>query len=246
MSGVAPHKWTDACALQIDRELYTADAADESARFANQRLRQHQLAALCRERGWTFRLMGGFDGSNAPQKSLPVYSLEVVFDVNLPDGLATMTEAGIYTHVMSGTMRFTRGGSPVALAKVPSLPTLSPNIAPTAAATITTPTSNNKRAKSPAGSDDSDDMPLAKRFSSTVDVKPDAHIKDKHKEHNDKKEHKHKDKHRDKQEQKGNVHKDIKKEEAVKSKEEKKKVEKTPVKTEIDSDDEPLSNRWAF
>jgi hypothetical protein len=125
--------------------------------------------------------------------------------------------------------------------KVPSLLPLSPNVAPTAVAT-----SNNKRAKSPAGSDDSDDMPLAKRFSSTVDVKPDVHNKDKHKEHNDKNESKHKDKHRDKQEQKNNVHKDIKKEETVKSKEEKKKVEKTQVKAEIDSDDEPLSNRWAF
>jgi hypothetical protein len=56
---------------QAHREVYLLTPAEReterfSLRFASHRLRQHQLAALCRERGWSYALQGAFDGANDP------------------------------------------------------------------------------------------------------------------------------------------------------------------------------------
>jgi hypothetical protein len=107
---------------QVDRELYlVAGEAEElsSARFAGHVLRQHQLAALLRERGWTYSLMGAFDGGNTPTKQLPTYDLTVQFDVDVPFEAPT-ADSGIYLQVATDRIRFLRGGQTLALADVPA------------------------------------------------------------------------------------------------------------------------------
>lgn len=81
-------------------------------------MRQHQLAALFRERGWTYRLMGGFDSANTPTKQLTDYGLVVELDVHVPEDAQT-SDAGIYLQVTTGGVRFLRGQAAVALADVP-------------------------------------------------------------------------------------------------------------------------------
>ena len=65
---------------QAHREVYLLTGAERetgtySNRFAAHVLRQHQLSALCRERGWQFRLMGKWDSHNNPQLEIPRYGL---------------------------------------------------------------------------------------------------------------------------------------------------------------------------
>lgn len=107
---------------QVDRELYFPEdpAAIASTRFAGRRLGQHQLAALLRERGWTYRLMGQFDGANTPTKRVPAYDLTVELDVDVPEDTEA-TEAAIYLHVWTGEVRFLDGESrAVRLGDVPT------------------------------------------------------------------------------------------------------------------------------
>lgn len=107
---------------QVERELYRAadePGADASTRFANRRVRQHQLAALLRERGWSYTLQGGFDGGNWPTKQLPTYGITVELDVDIPED-AELADSGIYVQVTTGALRFSRDGRALPLAEVPS------------------------------------------------------------------------------------------------------------------------------
>jgi hypothetical protein len=109
---------------QAHREVYLPTPAeletrDYSNRFAAHVLKQHQVAALCRERGWRFALQGGFDsGDGWPSRDLPG-GLRVEFRVNgIPD---RMTEIGIFLYVTSDRVVFRRGGAAVPLLDVPPL-----------------------------------------------------------------------------------------------------------------------------
>ncbi|CAN5343286.1 hypothetical protein BH11MYX1_BH11MYX1_50160 [soil metagenome] len=108
---------------QLERELYVVAPEDHerrsAARFADRVVRQHRLAALCRERGWAYRLQGGFDGANSPTKSLRAYKLEVQLEVR-GAGDETVSEAGIYLDVVIGDVTFYRDGHAVALGEVPA------------------------------------------------------------------------------------------------------------------------------
>ena len=60
---------------QAHREVYLLTDAERetetySNRFASHIIRQHQFAYLCRERGWKFKLMGGWDSHNTPSLDL--------------------------------------------------------------------------------------------------------------------------------------------------------------------------------
>jgi hypothetical protein len=111
---------------QAHREIYVltdAELATEtySNRFASHILRQHQLAALCRARGWRYTLQGaGFDGANSPTLSLPEAGLvaELYVDI-VEDG--DQGTSGINAHVGTDQVRFSRGGEPVPLRDVPAL-----------------------------------------------------------------------------------------------------------------------------
>ena len=109
---------------QIDREIYTLTDAERAAgiysdRYAGRLIRQHQFAALCRERGWSYRLQGQFDGGNVPTKRLATYDLEVELEVDLIDD-SPIAASGIYLHVAIGRLQLARNRAPISLANVPA------------------------------------------------------------------------------------------------------------------------------
>jgi hypothetical protein len=102
---------------QAHREVYLlTDAERETAtysnRFASHIIRQHQFAALCRERGWKFKVMGDWDSHNTPSLDLTQYNLQAKFDVESPeagDGKDESTTAhGIYLAISTGRVVFVR------------------------------------------------------------------------------------------------------------------------------------------
>ena len=102
-----------------------------SNRFAGVLMRQHQLASLCRSRGWDYRLQGtGFDGYNVPTKKLPSWNMQVELHVDLPldrdkslrdSGLAELSGTGINLFVTSDRVRFYRDRREVAVDEVPAI-----------------------------------------------------------------------------------------------------------------------------
>jgi len=102
---------------QLDREIYVADAKGAS-RFAGKIVRQHQFAALCRERGWTYRLQGTFDSANTPTKALPAYGLQVELEAEPAGG--EVAGSGIFVSLRTGNVRFSRNGKTVKPADVPA------------------------------------------------------------------------------------------------------------------------------
>lgn len=98
---------------QAHREVYiVTDAEIEtesySNRFAAHILKQHQLNALCQQRGWQYYLQGNFDSANSPTLLLPQYNLSVEFWV---DGIENSeNDMGIFNYVSSDQVRFSSEG----------------------------------------------------------------------------------------------------------------------------------------
>jgi hypothetical protein len=102
-----------------------------SNRFAGVYLRQHQLASLCRARGWEYRLMSvSFDGYNVPTKKLPHWKMQAELHVDLPpdrdgalheSGLGEQSGFGINMFVETDQVRFRRDQREVAVDEVPAL-----------------------------------------------------------------------------------------------------------------------------
>jgi len=101
---------------QLERELYAPDASGAS-RFANRVMRQHQFAALCRERAWSYRLQGQFDSHNNASKLLLAEGLEIQLEIEPADEEAAAS--GIYVRVRTGDIRFSRDRRLVQLSDVP-------------------------------------------------------------------------------------------------------------------------------
>jgi hypothetical protein len=101
---------------QVERELYPPDENGE-ARFANRVMRQHQFAALCRERGWSYRLQGQFDSQNNATKLLLAHGLEIELEIEPADEEAA--PSGIFVRVRTGDVRFLRDRRPAPLRFVP-------------------------------------------------------------------------------------------------------------------------------
>jgi hypothetical protein len=96
---------------QAHREVYFITEAERetrvySNRFASHILRQHQFAALCEERGWTYRLMGQWDSHNTPTLELPQYGLRAQLDVDYPPNGNNVSGHAIYLLVHTGKVRF--------------------------------------------------------------------------------------------------------------------------------------------
>ena len=105
---------------QLERELYLAtDEKSETRtiRFMHRVMRQHQFAALCRERYWDYRLQGQFDSANNATKYLPAFGLSVELEIQ-PWGVES-TPAYIFLYVQCGALRFFRGEQQFALGDVP-------------------------------------------------------------------------------------------------------------------------------
>jgi hypothetical protein len=110
---------------QAHREVYILTDAERvtsiySNRFAAHVLRQHQFAALCRERGWRYTLQGQWDSWNMPVRKLPRWNLEIQFAVDTPDQ-NSVTNGGIYEYLSTDQVRFVRDGTPVRLEDIPPL-----------------------------------------------------------------------------------------------------------------------------
>ncbi|MBK9166860.1 MAG: DUF4132 domain-containing protein [Bryobacterales bacterium] len=112
---------------QAHREVYLLTDAERSTgtysnRFAAHIVRQHQFAALCKERGWRFTLMGPWDSHNTPSLDLPQHNLRAEFAVEFPRDEETSGHA-IYLTIGTGPVRFVPlDGSthPVRLEEVPA------------------------------------------------------------------------------------------------------------------------------
>jgi hypothetical protein len=96
---------------QAHREVYLLTDAERqtatfSNRFAAHIVRQHQFAALCRERGWQFTLMGQWDSHNTPYLDLPALGLRAEFDVEFPSD-EEITGHGIHLVIGTSEVRFT-------------------------------------------------------------------------------------------------------------------------------------------
>ncbi len=112
---------------QAHREIYILTDAElgtdtYSNRFAAHIIRQHQFAALALERGWKYRLQGGFDSHNVPSIELPKWDLLVEFWLETGGGNEGMSEMGIYLNVATDQVRFCDlAGPPRRLSEVPAL-----------------------------------------------------------------------------------------------------------------------------
>jgi hypothetical protein len=111
---------------QAHREIYLLTDAERqtatySNRFAAHLLKQHQLAALCRQRGWTCALQGRFDFHDNPVLKLPEHGLQVEFWVD-PAAEEEISAAGIFVYVSTDQVRFCEiGGLPRPLEEIPPL-----------------------------------------------------------------------------------------------------------------------------
>lgn len=108
---------------QAFREVYLLTEAElrtetYSNRFAAHILRQHQFAALCRQRGWTYHLMGNWDSHNTPTIRLPHWNLTAQFLVDA-SGDGPANEVGILSYIATDQVRFYREGTRLPLAEVP-------------------------------------------------------------------------------------------------------------------------------
>ena len=95
---------------QAHREVYVLTDAERqtltySNRFAGHVLKQHPFAALCKERGWTFRLMGEWDSHNTPTLDLPSHGLRIEYRVDFPGDTAASGH-GIYLYLSTDQIRF--------------------------------------------------------------------------------------------------------------------------------------------
>jgi hypothetical protein len=96
---------------QAHREIYILTDAEVqtgtySNRFAAHIIRQHQFAALAKERGWSYRLMGNFDSHNVPTLILARWDFAVEFWVESPGGQEGASDSGIFLHIATDQVRF--------------------------------------------------------------------------------------------------------------------------------------------
>jgi hypothetical protein len=100
---------------QAHREIYVLTDAERltrtySNRFAAHILRQHQFRALCQARGWSYGLMGGWDGWNVPTRPLPKHNLAVEYHVDVVDD-GQRSDAYVSLHLASDQVRFIDSGN---------------------------------------------------------------------------------------------------------------------------------------
>ena len=98
---------------QAFREIYVLTDAEArtgtySNRFAAHILKQHQMAALGRTRGWRIQLLGFFDaGYREPTRVIPQHNLRARFYIEIIEIEAdAMTDSGIALYVSSDLVEF--------------------------------------------------------------------------------------------------------------------------------------------
>ncbi|HZO84055.1 MAG TPA: DUF4132 domain-containing protein, partial [Verrucomicrobiae bacterium] len=112
---------------QAHREIYVITDAEletgvYSNRFAAHILKQHQFAALARQRGWQYALMGSFDFQSTPTLALPQWHLNAEFWVNQVEDREQTSETGIALYLTTDQVRFIGGdGDTRELTEVPAI-----------------------------------------------------------------------------------------------------------------------------
>lgn len=111
---------------QAHREIYILTDAEVrtetySNRFAGHILGQHQMAALCKQRGWRYNLAGMWDGGDSvPTLALPESGLIAHFFVEPVNDPHRAANSGVLLFVSTDQVRFTdNAGVAVPLATVP-------------------------------------------------------------------------------------------------------------------------------
>ena len=110
---------------QAYREIYLLTDAEldtntYSNRFAAHILRQHQFAALCKQRSWQYHLMGQWDSHNTPTIQLPAWNMIAQYYVDA-DGTAEANEAGIFSYISTDQVRFYQDNQLLELIDVPKI-----------------------------------------------------------------------------------------------------------------------------
>ena len=111
---------------QAFREVYVLTDAEQnthtySNRFAAHILRQHQFAALCKQRGWIYHLMGSWDSHNTPSVLIAHHQLTAEFLVDADWQGDNTNQMGIFNFVSTDQVRFYRDNQVIALEEVPAL-----------------------------------------------------------------------------------------------------------------------------
>lgn len=111
---------------QAQREIYVLTDAERetetySNRFAAHIIRQHQLNALCQQRGWRYRLQGAWDGFNVPTRELPGPGLQAEYWIEPVDDDDAVSHAYIYLYASTDQVQFvdSQSGETVPLDQVP-------------------------------------------------------------------------------------------------------------------------------
>jgi len=115
---------------QAFREVYLLTPPEErtatySNRMAAHILKQHQFNSLAKLRGWRYRLLGAYDkgyDSETASLPLPAHDLTAEYWVSEVAADGEWNDTGIYNYVSTDQVRFVRGGEPVPLPQVPTLP----------------------------------------------------------------------------------------------------------------------------
>lgn len=112
---------------QAHREVYLITDAEletetYSNRFASHIIRQHQFAALCRQRGWKYQLQGDWDGANTPTKEIAGWNLRAEFWVDYIYEQGESNAMGIGLYLTTDQVRFYDGEErePMNLTDVPA------------------------------------------------------------------------------------------------------------------------------
>lgn len=110
---------------QAYREVYVVTppeirTSSYSNRFAAHVLRQHQFAALCSLRGWSYKLQGNFYNPVTPHKDVPVWDYRIEFWTETND-LDDTLDSGIYQYIYTDQVRFSHQGRQVNMPDVPPI-----------------------------------------------------------------------------------------------------------------------------
>jgi len=110
---------------QAYREIYLLTDAElntntYSNRFAAHILRQHQFAALCKQRSWQYHLMGQWDSHNTPTTQLPAWNMIAQYYVDA-DGTAEANDVGIFNYISTDQVRFYQDNQLLELIDVPKI-----------------------------------------------------------------------------------------------------------------------------
>lgn len=111
---------------QAHREIYVLTDAERetriySNRFAAHILRQHQMAALMKERNWAYGLQGMWDGDSRPTLKLPNAPISAEFWVEPVVDEDQVSDSGVCLYVATDQVRFCdlESREPVVLDSIP-------------------------------------------------------------------------------------------------------------------------------